>query len=221
MSKINNTKKAYILVKYSASKCNKSLLDFIHTHKNKIGKIFNLNVVIVYDDMIAKLDSKIKHLPVLIIPGNFITGNKSIKEYIIKTIAPPGNKQKQQQQKQKGVASVSELDDFWNNEMHNNTEDNECEGDNIMDNVRDKAIEQSIQHQKSAAPKRKKLTPSKYNDKDNVKVGNIKTGKISDMIEGGGNEAKMMKQFWDNQENTPGFEGTGGEDIGDVGDSEF
>lgn len=194
---------AKILVKHSASKCNKELLDFLHKNIKTIKKAYGIKVIVVYDDLVSKLPKKIKRLPVLILKGTLLTGNEAIFQRFKETFT---NKPKPP------TITVSEdLQDFWHKEMHNGG-DNENPDDVIMESVKNKALETTMRRQEARPKQRRRHNSVKSNGGGNIKLDNLQSSKISDLV----GDDPIMKKFWDNQESTPGFEG---EDS--VADAEF
>jgi hypothetical protein len=184
---------ARILLKYSTSKCNKELLNFLHQNIEFIKKKFSLKVLLVYDDQAHVLGNSIKTLPILIIPGESIVGNTSIKNYLL----PPSNQSK----KTVKPPDDCDLENFWNDEMHSGTSDNVDEAEDIMDSVKRRVLDQSKQHREDGKNRGKKKDPVV----SSVRQNNIKIGsgeKISDMV---GDDA-LMQNFWENQEHSPGCE---------------
>lgn len=181
-----------ILIKYSTSKCNKDLLSFLHRNIDRIKQHFNISVVIVYDDLIPKLGNNIKRLPALITKSYNITGNEEIMKFLTvkntikKRITAPVK-----------AENNDDLNDFWNTEMHSNL-DNDIEENDIMEKVKHKALEQTVQHTEDIQRKKDK----KEKKIENIKTEDLSSDKISDMV----NEDPIMKKFWENQESTPGFD---------------
>jgi hypothetical protein len=191
---------ARILIKHNPSKCNKELLDFLHRNLKTIKKRFNLKIIIIYDDLIPKLPKTIKRLPVLITSGSATTGNNAIRQ---KLIAVLGTTKVESTEQVKDMG-ISDLQDYWNSEMHNGT-DNDSPGDDAMDNVKNKALEASIKHQESVSKQKKRVTAPLVtnNREENIQLEHIQSDKISDLVD----NDPVMQKFWDNQETTPGFGG--------------
>ena len=187
---------ARVLIKCSTSKCNKELLSFLHQNIDTIKKRFSLKVIIVYDDLIPKLGDKIKKLPVLIINGKVVTGNDAITQYLVS----PSGKSNGKGNLPKDMGQ-SDLEDYWNNEMHSGIDDDTNE-DDLMEEVKNRALEQSIHHRENNSKQKKRkekvVTSSRQ---DNIRLDKVNEDKISDMVDGD----PMMQKFWENQENTPGF----------------
>ena len=181
---------ARILIKYSTSKCNKDLLDYLHRNIEDIKQRFDLAVVIVYDELISKLGNDIKKLPVLIVKNRGIVGNEEIQKFLMV-------KNNKVVKKVVRRDNSDELNDFWNDEMHSKI-DNDIEENDIMDKVKHVALEQTMQYKEDSQKKKDK----KREPEDNIKTENISSDKISDMV----NEDPIMKKFWENQESTPGFD---------------
>jgi len=83
---------ARVLIKYSTSKCNETLLTWLHSNINTIKKSINLKVIVVYEKHYSKLGNKITKLPALILNGTLVTGNSEIKKYITNAINAGGEK---------------------------------------------------------------------------------------------------------------------------------
>ena len=189
---------ARILLKYSTSKCNRELLSFLHQNIHTIKKNFSLKVIVVYDDLIPKLGTKIKKLPVLIVNGNPITGNQAIRQHLV---SPDGQSSiKEKTPKDMGHC---DLEDYWNKEMHSGVDNTMDESEDLMETVKNRALEQSMNHRESSKPKQKRRDTVVANARqDNIQLDAISGDKISDMVDGD----PMMQKFWENQESTPGFE---------------
>jgi hypothetical protein len=189
---------ARILLKYSTSKCNKELLSFLHQNIDTIKQKFSLKVIVVYDDLIPKLGNSIKKLPVLIISGKPITGIAAIRQHLVSDIG---------QSSIKGRApkdmGACDLEDYWNKEMHSGVDNEMDESEDLMETVKNRALEQSIHHRETGKPtKKKRDTVVTSARQDNILLDDISGDKISDMS----GDDPMMKKFWENQESTPGFE---------------
>lgn len=186
---------ARILIKHSASKCNKELLEFLHKNIRVIKSRFALKVIIVYDDLIPKLGAKIKRLPVLIINNSAVTGNSNIRDRLISSIGVT---------KVKDVAQdkgCDDLHDYWNSEMHSGKDEQLDASEDLMEGVKNRALEQSQQH-REAQPKKKTSKPVVSSAReDNIQLETMQGDKISDLVD----NDPIMKKFWDNQESTPGF----------------
>lgn len=188
---------ARILIKHSASKCNKDLLTFLHTNVKNIRKKYNVKVIIVYSELIPKLGNSIKQLPALIMNGNVFVGNAKIKQQFVTTTAaaPTAN----------GIQDMGcdDLQDFWNQEMHSGADEQLNEDENLMDAIKSRAMDQTTKHREQLRPsKKKRETVVSSARQDNIQLDSMNTGKISEMV---GNDP-MMQKFWANQESTPGFE---------------
>lgn len=189
---------ARILLKYSTSKCNKELLSFLHQNIDTIKQKFSLKVIVVYDNLIPKLGNNIKKLPVLIINGKPVTGNEAICKHLISGAGQSNVKGNTP----KDMGSC-DLEDYWNKEMHSGADNEMDEGEDLMDAVKNKALEQSVHHREGKKPKQKKRdTVVTSTRQDNILLDNVTGDKISDMVGGD----PMMQKFWENQESTPGFE---------------
>lgn len=183
-----------ILIKYSTSKCNRDLLDFLHRNIEYINKRFDLAVVIVYDELIPKLCDGIKKLPILIVKNRGIAGNEEIKKFLM---VKKNETVKNNVKRTSNRDDSDDLNDYWNSEMHSNL-DNDNEENDVMEKVKHMALEQTVQYKEDSNKKKDK----KRESEDNVKTENISSDKISDMV----NEDPIMKKFWENQESTPGFD---------------
>jgi hypothetical protein len=185
---------ARILLKYSASRCNKELLSFLHENIDTINGKFKLKVIIVYDDLIPKLKNKVNKLPVLIINGKPVTGNSAIRQHLTSKVEQGGK------DNSKGMESC-DLENYWHNEMRSGVD--EDSDDNLMDIVKSKALEQSIHHRENskaiASKGSKKNTVKPTTRQESIKLKGVDRDKISDI-----EEDPFMKGFWDNQETTPG-----------------
>jgi hypothetical protein len=183
---------ARILLKYSTSKCNRELLNFLHQNIGFIKKKFSLKVLLVYDDQAHILGDSVKKLPALIISGESIVGNASIQQYL----SPPSNNP----QKIVKPPDDCDLDNFWNEEMHSGSNDNVDEAEDIMESVKKRVLEQSVQHREDSNHRSKKKEPVI----SGVRQNNIKISsgeKISDMV----GDDPIMKKFWENQEQSPEY----------------
>lgn len=186
---------ARILLKCSASKCNRDLLSFLHSRHKTIKKGFKLKVIIVYDDIIHKLGKGgIKKLPVMIINGKAITGSTAIQKRLSQCDSKTPSASV--------ASSIDEgcnLEDYWNQEMHSG-EDDTNEND-LMEQVKNRALEQSIHHRESSTKSSHKKDPTIASDHmDNIIMDDIGGDKVSDL-----ESDSIMKKFWENQESTPGF----------------
>ena len=190
----------WILIKNSSSKCNEELLTWLHSNINTIKKKLSLKVIIVYENLYPKLDGKIKKLPVLIVNNGTVTGNAAIKKSIsgLVSTAP----QSSQQPATQPLGNNNDLTDFWNAEMHSGGDEDNGSEEDVMDQVKRKALNVSSEHKASLKqkPKRRETIVSSSRD-DNIQMKDIEPAKISDMV---GNDS-MMQSFWENQETTPGF----------------
>lgn len=189
---------ARILLKYSTSKCNKELLSFLHQNIGTIKRKFALKVIVVYDNLIPKLGNGIKKLPVLIVNGKPVTGNAAIRQHLTSAVG---------QSSIKGRApkdmGYCDLEDYWNKEMHSGVDNDMDASDDLMEAVKNRALEQSMQHRENHKPKQKRReTIVSSARQDNIRLDNVNGDKISDMVGGD----PMMQKFWENQESTPGFE---------------
>lgn len=188
---------ARILLKYSTSKCNKELLSFLHQNIDTIKQKFSLKVIVVYDNLIPKLGNDIKKLPILIINGKPVTGNAAIRQHLVSAVV-----QSSKGKEQKDMGSC-DLEDYWNKEMHSEVDNDLDESEDLMETVKNRALEQSIHHRETGKPKQKRkeavVTSTRQ---DNIRLDNVNGDKISDMV----GSDPMMQKFWENQESTPGFE---------------
>lgn len=188
---------ARILLKYSVSNCNKELLQFLHQNIGSIKKRYSLKVIVVYDSLIPKLGNTIKKLPVLIVNGNLTTGNTAIRQLLVPMAEQSGIVKNSQTDK-----GDIDLENYWNKEMHSGMDNDMDDGDDLMDAVKRRALDQSQQHRESNKKQEKKREPIMSNTREeNIKLDMVSGGKISDMVDGD----PMMQKFWENQESTPGF----------------
>lgn len=174
---------ARVLVKHSASACNKKLLGFISDNLDSIKKRMDLKVLIVYDKDIAKLGGVIKKLPAMVIGGTVVTGNKSI----IRKLTSSGKK------KSDGKESSNSLEEFWNAEMMSGVDNPRNNGP--MDDVLNKASSRSMEHNEAVTRVRKR-SPTLTGD--NVKAPAFGADNPSEMT-----NDPIMAKFWENQEETP------------------
>jgi hypothetical protein len=189
---------ARILLKYSTSKCNKELLSFLHQNIDTIKQKFSLKVIVVYDNLIPKLGNNIKQLPVLIINGKPVTGNAAIRQHLVPAVGKPSIKG--EAPKDMGAC---DLEDYWNKEMHSGVDNDMDESEDLMEAVKNRALEQSVHHRETGKPKQKRReTVVTSARQDNIVLDTVTGDKISDMVGGD----PMMQKFWENQESTPGFE---------------
>lgn len=189
---------ARILIKHSTSKCNKELLSFLHQNIGTIKQKFSLKVIVVYDNLIPKLGNDIKKLPVLIINGKPVTGNVAIRQHLVSDVGQSGIKSKAPKD-----MGACDLEDYWNKEMHSGVDNDMDESEDLMEAVKNRALEQSIHHKEISKPKQKnRETIVTSARQDNIRLDNVSGDKISDMVGGD----PMMQKFWENQESTPGFE---------------
>lgn len=189
---------ARILIKNSTSKCNKELLQFLHQNISSIKKKNSLKVVVVYDELIPKLNNKVDKLPVLILDGKLITGISMIKQNLMSS---QNVNKETKAPKAQGVCD--DLEDYWNAEMHSGVDDSGDKSEDLMESVKQRALDQSMEHRENKNKKEKRRDTSVSSTKqDNIKMEKINGDRISDMV----NDDPMMKKFWDNQECTPGFE---------------
>ena len=181
-----------ILVKYSASECNRNLLTWVYSNKASISKKINLKVVIVYEDLYHLLKNKIKKLPVLIIKNKTFTGNNAIKNKL-KEILDIKNNQT--------TSEDDTLEDFWRKEIQSGGDD---EGSDIMGAVKQKAMDMTSNHRQASnnrkIPNRKSPKEDTSSRRvDNINISSITPEKISDLIP----DDPMMQKFWENQEESP------------------
>jgi hypothetical protein len=186
-----------ILLKYNPSKCNNELIRFLNQNIEKIKKKLSLKIIIVYDDLIPLLVNNIKKLPLLINKDVSITGNTAIMHQLLKSIEDSNTNYKLPKDKED-----YDLEKYWNKEMHSGVDDEVDEADDLMNSVKRQAFDQSIQHRDRIKTEPKKKSPITPNTRqDNIKLENINSDKISDMLD----DDPMMKRFWENRESTPGF----------------
>lgn len=188
-----------ILLKNTNSKCNKDMLEFLHSNIKSLKKKANIKVIIVYDEMYPSLKNVVKKLPTMVIDGTPVAGNKAIMHTLssmldVNAAGVTGSTGD-------GAGSI-DLQDYWNAEMHSNMDD-ECDEDaDLMDQVKRKALDQSMEHKDQLAKKEKRRDPIVGNSRqDNLMMGGIVPDKISDMID----NDPIMQRFWENQEETPGM----------------
>lgn len=188
-----------VFVKYSIATCNKDLLDFLLSNIRAIKKRYDFKVIVVFDDMLSKIPSSIKKLPVMIKGDDITTGTTPIKEKIVRLLR---NKSGSKQQNRD--FGVSDLKDYWNVEM--GSKDQEDQENNLMDDVKRKTAELTIQRQESMKSKTNRsksscnsLNKSSHRD-DSIQLEHTHTEKISDMV-----SDPHIKKFWEGQEATPGF----------------
>ena len=181
---------AKILIKYSTSKCNRELLEFLHSNVYDLNEKIKWSVVIVYPNITSKLDNRIKKLPALIINKTIITGNSSIKKHLLSITSRSVSKTSD--------TRSNSLKSYWDEEMYSG-KDNEEEDTKVMETIRQRALEVTIDRQEQNKPKKK---PSRITREDNVQIENVNADDISSMVKGD----PMMEKFWANQECTPGFE---------------
>jgi hypothetical protein len=177
---------AKLLLKYSVSACNKELLEYLHKNASTIKRHLRLTTVIIYDDMISKLESSgITSLPLLIMAGQQITGVNSIKSRLSSLAS-----------KSTPLTDSNELSDFWYKEMIIDKGDNERGDEDVMDSIKKKAVDQTMNHTTNIQQSQRKRAAPSAGREDNLLV----TGgeKISDMVD----DDDMMKKFWDNMEET-------------------
>lgn len=185
---------AHILIKNSASKCNKELLTWLHSNIGTLKKSLSIKVVIVYEELYSKLNNKIKQLPTMILNGKTFTGISSIKS---KLTEMANSKKNNGNHFSAGSEHDTDLANYWNAEMHSGVDNDENEE---MDKIKRKAVDMSVNHKKLFTKKKKNNDSVSNTREDNVQIDN--TDKISDMIP----DDPMMQKFWENQETTPGFE---------------
>jgi hypothetical protein len=170
-------------------------MQFLHMNIKTINKNLSLKVIIVYDDLIPMLGNTIKKLPVLIIGGKSIEGNGAI----YKQLTMSHGKSNDTANTLKDTGNC-ELEKFWNLEMHSGVDNETDETDELMDTVKQRALDQSQRHREDGKKKAKKKDFDIPNTQDSVPFQT--SDKISDMAGGD----PMMQKFWENQESTPGFE---------------
>lgn len=182
-----------ILIKYSTSKCNEELLGFLIRNISDIRKRYALQVLVVFDENIPMLKGVIKKLPALILRNNVITGNSAIRKTLLPSVGSVGS-----------VGSLSgmknnDLHDFWSEEIHGKDDNNMDEATDIMESVKSRAMQQSVQHREKSkkTPKQRKTIVSGASE--NIAMSDIQGGTISDLVA----DDPMMAKFWENQEETP------------------
>lgn len=180
-----------VLVKYSMSKCNKDLLEFLIRNVDVIRKRCSLQVLVVYDENITMLKGKVSKLPALIMGGRVITGNSAIRKMLLPPVGPA------QAAAQKDTGS-SDLQEYWSQEMHAN-DDNEDDEDGVMEKVKHAALGRSIQHQEQHAKKKPKKREPVTTD-NNIAMADIQGASVADL-----ETDPYMAMFWANQETTPGM----------------
>jgi hypothetical protein len=170
---------ARVLIKHSASKCNKELLQFLKKNVNYLRDRYSMKVIIVYAENIHILKTKIKQLPALIIEGGLFVGNQEIKKRLLSphrsTIIP----------------QADDLENYWNNVMNSKDQEEESET-SIMDAVKAKTLEQTKTRTESLNSKRKQ---SKRSPSPVIYKGGAETSTISEL-----DDDPYMKQYWENQE---------------------
>ena len=187
---------AHILIKNSASKCNKELLTWLHSNIVTLNKSVSVKVVIVYEELYPKLNNKIKQLPTMILNGKTFMGLNLIKSQLTEMAGSKKNKEKHFSL---GSENNTDLANYWNAEMHSGIDD--ADDDNAeMDKIKRKAVDMSVSHKKIFKKKKKKSDDVSDKMEGNIQIDS--TDKISDMIP----DDPMMQKFWENQETTPGFE---------------
>jgi regulator of replication initiation timing len=190
-----------IIIKHSASACNKELLSFLLNNIAGIKKRHTLKVLIVYDNEISTVKGKLSRLPALITSnGKVFTGNSDIRGYLstTNTSTKKTEKQQQQQQQQQGSGD-NELENFWHSEMHSKDEGGgEDDESDLMEAVKQRALQHTIDLQEKnnkSAKKKRAPPPSAHVESTPKHADNVK---ISDMT-----TDPMMAKFWENQEETP------------------
>ena len=183
--------KAQILLKKSTSKCNKDLMSFLHTNINIIGKKLTKKSrkKKFVDYFNSNVHKNIKSLPVLLINGKKIYGKSAIQKFFMSGSV-----------NSKPVENNStDLQNFWKEEMYSK-EDNDNDNNDVMEDVRRRALDQTVSRNEQKKPKRKEPEhPIPVSNTDNVQLENIGSENIADMV-----DDPMMAKFWANQELTPG-----------------
>lgn len=186
--------KLWILIKNNPSKCNKNLIRFLKSKIRKIKKKYKLRVVIVYEDLYKTLPPGITKFPVLITEqGKMAIGNTQIIKNINKTInenntssyAPPSDN----------------INDYWSQEMFSKEQENNEESSDLMENVRQKALNRTMNHRDEMNKTKKKRMQSTDGPEEREKLDIIQSDSISNFT-----DDPMAKKFWENQETTPGFD---------------
>jgi len=183
-----------ILLKKSASKCNKDLMSFLHTNvniiKKRLGGKKSKNFVDYYNKSIHS-KKKIKSLPVLVLSNKLIYGKRAIQKYFL--VENEGSN------KIATGNNGTDLQNFWKEEMYSK-KDNSLDEDDVMEDVRRRALDQTLSRNEQKKPKRKEPEyPEPVPRSENIKLENIQSENIADMV-----DDPMMAKFWENQECTPG-----------------
>jgi hypothetical protein len=189
-------KTARVLIKYSTSKCNKDLLDYLIRNISSIKKRYNIRVLKVYKNNFDIIKGKIDRLPALIIDGRVYTGNSNIKKQLSAT-----------SRRQKTTTQYDPLDlsNYMASEMsmERKMQDDCDEGDETMKNVEKIAAERTLQRKEHFERRKNKKRSVSIQEpiQQSSRGNNIKTGEISiaDM-----EDDPFMKKMWANQERTPG-----------------
>jgi hypothetical protein len=148
--------------------------------------------------LIPKLGNSIEKLPVLIINGKPVTGNAAIRKHLVSAVGQSSIKGKSPKD-----MGGCDLEDYWNKEMHSGVDNDMDESEDLMETVKNRALEQSMHHRETSKPKQKKRETIVTSARDdNIRLDEVSGDKISDMVGGD----PMMQKFWENQESTPGFE---------------
>lgn len=189
-----------ILLKHSASQCNRALLGYLHTNIDSLKRQLQVKTIIVYDNEISVLNGKIKQLPALIVSGRApITGSDAIKKYLNQYTAGLE------------TGDAFDLDNYWNDEirMREGEGDSDAEGD-LMDAVKSRALEHT-EHRKSVTKSRNQKQGSSHVD-DDIPARSGGSHKEDDSptsdnicMEPIVDDDPDMAKYWANQENTPGF----------------
>ena len=188
--------KLWILIKNNPSKCNEKLLSFLKSKIKKIKKKHKLRVVIVYEELYKILPSEVTKLPVLITDqGKMVTGNKQIIQNINKTINDnPVNENNY-------TPPSDNINDYWSKEMFSKEQENNEESSDLMENVRQKALNRTMVHKEEMNKTKKKRVKSMDGPEEREKLNVIQSDSISNFT-----DDPMAKKFWENQETTPGFD---------------
>ena len=188
-----------ILIKNTPSKCNKRLLEYLHS--NVLGLKKNdatnkMKVIIVYDTSKLK-DSKVKLLPAMILGEKdpIVSTPKIIK--FLNEIISKKSTSKHAKSSNTSV-STDDLQDFWNAEMHSGFDIDESNNDgNTMENVVKRAMNAGQERKANAPkPKRREVIITTSAD-DNIVIDS--NAKIADFVQ----DDPIMSKFWENQEESP------------------
>lgn len=193
---------ARILLKNSASACNKDLLGFLHSNIDILKKYVDIKTIIVYKDLYPKLGGHIKSMPAMIINGSLVTGNDAIKERLTTLVqaskdtgskpAPPKHN------------PGTDLESFLNGEMFSGEQEGDAERESDpMKDVMNRAMQRTAQHReftKKNKPQRKETIVSSSRE-DNIKLSQVEPESLKDMVSG---ETDLIQAYFANQEQSPG-----------------